>query len=1115
MDVAAWLQSLGLEHFEPVFRQNAIGADVLPELRDEHLRELGLPIGDRLRLLKAIGALRSDAPLDLGQSAAVPEYTPSRGERRQVTAFFADIVGYTALIRELGAEEIHELSARFFETVDRLIDDHGGSVDKHIGDCVMAVFGAPVAHGNDTERAMRTALAIRDAMPELSAELGRPVGVHIGIAGGQVVASRTGSAIRRQYEVTGETLNLAARLTDAAKSGEILASQTVWSALADRLEGTEAGDLVVKGFANPVRAWRISGLRPAAAAERSRLVGRHAELRRYKAMLTSCQKSGRGRTVYIRGEAGIGKTRLIEEFQREAEAAGFACHASLALDFGAGAERNPIRVLLRGLLDLDTSGDAESVRAAVAAALSQGWVEAEQLVFLNDLLDLAQPSELRAVYDAMDNASRSSGRRRTLAAVVERRSRERARLLTVEDVHWAVPSTLADLAELAATVARCPALLFMTSRSEDNPLDEAWHDRTRDAPFTTIDLGPLRRDEALVMAQTLLRKSDDFAACCVERAAGNPLFLEQLLCHAEENARAVSVPGSVQSLVQARTDRLDVADKQALQAASVLGQRFEADVLSFILDRPDYTPQSLIAHRLVRRQGEAFLFAHALVRDAVYDALLKRRRRALHRRAAEWFAKRDPVLYAEHLDRADDPEAPRAYLGAARSQAAEYRHEAALQLVERGRVLAVERADRSALACLHGDLLYDSGAISAAESAYRSSLDAAESHADQCRGWIGLAAVKRVTEDLEGAFADLDRAEAKASEQGLLTEQARIHFLRGNLFFPSGEFENCLREHQQTLELAKQTGSVELEAMALGGLGDAECMRGRMLSARDHFRRCVQRSRQHGLGRIEVANWPMLAFTRWFADDASTALDEALAAIEAAVRVGHGRAEIIAQHAAYSCRHALCDFEAAWEHIERALTLSRKLRARRFEAQALAFRAELLRLAGRRSDALSDLGKALTISRETGMAYMGPCILAIFALVTDDPRARDQALHEGEELLGAGAPSYNHYLFRRDAIEVCLGIAAWDSAESHAAALENFARPEPTPWTGYIVERGKALAASGRGRRDTALLAELARLKKEGERLGLKITIPAIELALSAGRTTSHARVEDLTSQDR
>jgi tetratricopeptide (TPR) repeat protein len=683
---------------------------------------------------------------------------------------------------------------------------------------------------------------------------------------------------------------------------------------------------------------------------------------------------------------------------------------------------------------------------------------------------------------------------------VERTSREKPRLLTVEDVHWADRSTFAHLAELTAAVAECPAILIMTSRIEGDQLDEAWQSRTRGAPLRTIDLGPLRREEAMAMAKARLSPSEEFAARCVERAAGNPLFLEQLLFHAEENARAAGVPGSVQSLVQARLDRLDPADKQALQAASVLGQRFGADVLCFILDRPDYTPERLIVHRLVRWQDEAVLFAHALVREAVYDTLLKSRRRALHRRAAEWFAERDPILYAEHLDRADDPEAPRAYLRAARSQAAEYRHDAAVQLVERGRALAVDRTDRFALACLHGDLLYDLGAIPAAESAYRSALEAASSCAEQCRGWIGMAAIKRVTDDLEGAFADLDRAEAEAVMQGLIAEQARIHFLRGNLYFPGGDFESCLREHQRTLELARQTGSVELEAMALGGLGDAECMRGRMLSARDHFQRCVQLSRQHGFGRIEVANWPMLAFTRWFADDASGALDEALAAIEATVRVGQRRAEIIAQHAAYSCRHALNDLKGAWGHIERALALSRKLRARRFEAQALAFRGELHRLAGRRSDAIADVGKALSMSRETGMTYVGPCILAILALVTDDPRVREEALVEGQALLAAGSPSYNHFLFRRDAIEVCLEIAAWDRANSHAVALKEFARPEPTPWTDYIAARGQALAAWGHGRRDDLLLAELGRLRGEGERLGLNITIPAIEWALTGRR---------------
>jgi hypothetical protein len=273
-----------------------------------------------------------------------------------------------------------------------------------------------------------------------------------------------------------------------------------------------------------------------------------------------------------------------------------------------------------------------------------------------------------------------------------------------------------------------------------------------------------------------------------------------------------------------------------------------------------------------------------------------------------------------------------------------------------------------------------------------------------------------------------------------------------------------------------------------------------MRSARDHYRRCIELSRQHGFGRIEVANWPMLAFTLWFADGASGALSEALAAIEATVRVGHRRAEIIAQHTAYSCRHALRDSAGAWGHVERALILSGKLRARRFEAQGLAFRAELHRLAGRCTEALTDVREALSMSRDTGMTYMGPCILAILALVTDDSRERDEALEEGQALLAAGSPSYNHFLFRRDAIEVCLGLAAWQCADSHAAALEEFARPEPTPWTDYIAARGQALAAWGRGRRDDSLRAELARLKSEGERLGLKITIPAIESAL-AGRS--------------
>jgi tetratricopeptide (TPR) repeat protein len=296
----------------------------------------------------------------------------------------------------------------------------------------------------------------------------------------------------------------------------------------------------------------------------------------------------------------------------------------------------------------------------------------------------------------------------------------------------------------------------------------------------------------------------------------------------------------VRSLVQARLDRLDPVDKAALQAAAVLGQRFECTALACLLDQPNCTLERTISHRLVRPLGEdAFLFAHALVHGAVYDTLLKSRRRAFHRRAADWYTERDSVLHAEHLDRAEDGGAARAYLAAARLQTVEYRNEAARRLVERGLTLAVERADRFALACLHADILHDLGAVREAARAYQSALDAAVDDIERCQAWIGSAAVKRITDDLDGAFADLGQAEEVAVRHHLTAERARVHFLRGNLCFPKGDIDGCLREHGACLDLARQADAAELEAMALGGLGDAEYVRGRMSSAHDRFRACV------------------------------------------------------------------------------------------------------------------------------------------------------------------------------------------------------------------------------------------------------------------------------------
>ena len=411
-DLAAWLRGLGLERYEATFRANDVDADVLPELSDADLERLGLSLGHRKKLLKAIAGLGDGGTGRPEPPPALPAAAGAEGERRQVTVLFCDLVDYTRLTRELGAEAVHDMTDRFFRLADGVIERFGGAVDKHIGDCVMAVFGAPVAHGNDPERAARAALAIQGAMPELSSEFGCELNVHVGIASGQVVASR--GAGHKTYSITGDSVNLASRLTDAAPAGAIFVSDAVRHMLSPGLACQEAGTLAVKGMTEPVRAWRLIGF-DETAPKPPPFVGRQAELAQFRGMLGACRDAGAGQVVVVRGEAGIGKTRVVEEFQALAATAGFAYHVALVLDFGAGIGEDAIRALVRSLLGLTMSADLAAAQAAVEQALAKGLVSDDRRVHLNDLLDLPQPPALRALYDAMDNATRNRGNQVTTA----------------------------------------------------------------------------------------------------------------------------------------------------------------------------------------------------------------------------------------------------------------------------------------------------------------------------------------------------------------------------------------------------------------------------------------------------------------------------------------------------------------------------------------------------------------------------------------------------------------------------------------------------------------------------------------------------------------------------
>ena len=722
---------------------------------------------------------------------------------------------------------------------------------------------------------------------------------------------------------------------------------------------------------------------------------------------------------------------------------------------------------------------------------------ADRRVHLHDLLDLAQPTALRTLYDAMDNTARNRGTSETIAELVSKLSQRTPLLLVVEDIHWADRPTLDHLAQLTWTVTGCRGLLVMTSRIEGDPIDQSWRSATQGAPVMTIDLGPLRPREAEALASAYLEASVEFAKRCIERAAGNPLFLEQLLHHVETTADG-HVPGSVKSLVQARMDQLDTLNRQALQAASIFGQRFSLEALRDLIDKPNYSCVKLVEHFLIRRQAGDFLFAHALIREGVYESLLSKKRQQLHLRAAAWFAERDLALHAEHLALAEDPAAPGAYLAAAEQEAARYHNELALSLCERGLEGARDRFDKYKLTCLRGKLLHDLGHVARSIDVYEAALAIADNDVERCKAWIGQVAGMRVVDRHAEALNVLDLAEPAAAQNNLAKELAQVHYYRGSIYFPLGKIDGVFQEHKLSLTYAQQAGSPEDEANALNGLGDAYYIRAHMNTAYDYFEQCVALSRNYRLGRAEVASLNMRAATRYYRNEFVAARKDRLDAAEAAAKVGNPRADMMARAGVAGVMVDLGDLRSAKQHSERALEMARQLGARRFETMPFFNLARIAAIEGSQSEAAKLAEEAVAISRDTGVKFLGPWALGVLALVTTDTSRQDWALTEGEKILGEGCAGHNYLNFYRDAMEASLNMQNWDRVERYAAALEEYTCAEPLAWSDFYIARARALAAYGRGERHDTIVAELRRRRDEATRAGLKSAASGLACVLES-----------------
>jgi class 3 adenylate cyclase len=304
--------------------------------------------------------------LDRAEAAERPADSAD-GDRRPVAIMFCDLVGYTRLASKLDPEEVRALLEEFFGVIDATVERYGGTIDKHIGDAAMALFGAPRAHGDDALRAVRAALEIQSLVPVKLSTASGPLAAHIALAMGDVVASRVGSERRREYTVIGEAANLAARLLDRAQANEILASEEIWQASARLAEYEALGAQSLKGLDDPVPVFRLKGLRDSVAESRP-LVGRRAELAQCRGALAAVADGQAGAVVVVRGEPGIGKTRFVEELQTIGAELGFVRHIGWALDFGVERGRGALGALVRSLLDLPRDATPAQAEEALAAA---------------------------------------------------------------------------------------------------------------------------------------------------------------------------------------------------------------------------------------------------------------------------------------------------------------------------------------------------------------------------------------------------------------------------------------------------------------------------------------------------------------------------------------------------------------------------------------------------------------------------------------------------------------------------------------------------------------------------------------------------------------------------
>jgi len=671
-DIELWLKNIGLEKYAEVFARHDVDLDVAPNLSERDLEKLGLSLGHRRKFLAAAAKLRAGGAQTTDHSKQADALHPEAAgvERRQVTVLFSDLVGSTALTSQLDPEDMDRLLQEYRKVCAAIVSRYDGHVAQYLGDGIVAFFGFPAAQEHAAERAVRAGLEIAAAVSRLKRPDGEALQSRVGVATGLVAAGTAG--VMGEQTVVGDAPNLAARLQSLAEPGCVLVGPATHRLTEAFFEYLFVGEHEVKGYRELIPMWKVLGevaiesrFISAHTAGADRIFGRERET----AFLVDAwhrATHGNGHVVLLSGEAGIGKSRLLEALVEHLWATPHRLLRAQCSPYHGNTVLYPILQLLRHQLDLQRDlSDAENLQRVERMLERIGRSTREARLLMAELLELRPQETLSQV--EMTAAQRKNATLEILEEFLVAPLGGATVLLMLEDAHWSDPTTQTLIERLLGRIDGDRALIVVTHRPEMKPV---WADHLHATPLRCRQLG---REHCVALARHLASRwgmDDALIHEIASRSDGVPLYVKELTkaVLAQQSLDSDAVPLTLRDSLMARLDRLGGA-KSIAQTASVIGRQFPYDLLATVAEADDSELRKSL--ELLRGSGLVFVaaaeeeptysFNHALIQEAAYESLSRARRQVLHEKIARALESgaaangaSEPAVIAHHYSRAGE-----------------------------------------------------------------------------------------------------------------------------------------------------------------------------------------------------------------------------------------------------------------------------------------------------------------------------------------------------------------------------------------------------------------------------------------------------------------------------